>query len=395
MKTKLFFLFMGLLLLANACDENNNGNNTEPPTIERTVLVYIMGDNSLKGFVNDDIKEMAEGVANVDLTRNNLLVYMDNRTTVKLFRFIKENKTIVQELIESYDSKRNSVGLEEMKEVFSRVYNEYPAESYGLVLWSHGEGWKPGTSSTRWIGEDDTNEKGKSMLSISTLSEALSEIPYYDYILFDACFMQSIEVAYELRHHTGYFIGSPAEIPGPGAPYQKIVPKLFAKSDAAVAIASSYYDYYKETYNEGKDNANEKWTAGVALSVIATAHLEEFATVTKAVLPTIITEAKAVVVADLLDYDTRTNLDHIGYYDFDVYMKKQTTESASYATWRAALDAVVIYAESTDTMFSAYLQPPGMFPINGFSGVSIYIPRYNYTTLNNAYQTFEWYQEML
>ena len=36
-------------------------------------------------------------------------------------------------------------------------------------------------------------------------------VPHFDFVLFDACFMQSIEVAYALRNFTDYYIGSPTE----------------------------------------------------------------------------------------------------------------------------------------------------------------------------------------
>ena len=49
-------------------------------------------------------------------------------------------------------------------------------------------------------------------------------MPHFDFIMFDACFMMSVEVAYEVRNYTDYYIGSPTENPGPGAPYDKVVP---------------------------------------------------------------------------------------------------------------------------------------------------------------------------
>ena len=45
--------------------------------------------------------------------------------------------------------------------------------------------------------------------------------------------MQSVEVAYELRDCSEYFIGSPTEIPGPGAPYKAVVPEMFTETNLA------------------------------------------------------------------------------------------------------------------------------------------------------------------
>ena len=59
------------------------------------------------------------------------------------------------------------------------------------------------------------------------------------FIMFDACFMMSIEVAYAVRNYADYYMGCPTENPGPGAPYNKVVPYMF-KQGAAVQMAEAY-----------------------------------------------------------------------------------------------------------------------------------------------------------
>lgn len=383
MKVKLHYLLMGVVLgLLSACSDNND----DPVVIDRTVLVYIMGDNSLSSFVSDDIAEITKGVANVDLSRNNLLLYIDNGVTVKLVRIIKDKKgSVNQEIVQTYAANRNSVGLNEMKEVFSLVSEEYPANSYGLVLWSHGEGWKPGSSpSSRWIGQD---LDGNATLSISTLNEVLDAFSHYEYILFDACFMQAVEVAYELRHHADYFVGSPAEIPGPGAPYQVVVPALFAKSDAGIAVARSYFEYYNERYDTGDNNSNTSWTGGVAISAIAANKLEPLVKSTEAVVATL-PKSGEVPLTGVLDYDTRSGLSRIGYYDMGQFVKKIANDDSLYNTWLNAFKAAVPYAQATDEIYSMYA---GMFSISGFSGVSMFVPRTSTSNLNTSYRIMEWY----
>ena len=117
-----------------------------------------------------------------------------------------------------------------MKEVMHRAFYEYPADSYGLVYWSHADGWIPypvPSASTRWIGQD-TGEGQDNRMNISDFVDVLDDgMPHFDFIMFDACFMMSVEVAYEVRNYTDYYIGSPTENPGPGAPYDKVVPYMF------------------------------------------------------------------------------------------------------------------------------------------------------------------------
>ena len=73
--------------------------------------------------------------------------------------------------------------------VFTTAFSHYPADSYGVVFWSHGDGWLPyNNPSTRWWGQDTGN--GDNRMNIPDLNEALSVAPHFDFILFDACYMR-------------------------------------------------------------------------------------------------------------------------------------------------------------------------------------------------------------
>ena len=73
----------------------------------------------------------------------------------------------------------------------------------------------------------------------------------FDFIFFDACVMQTIEVAYELRHATNYLIASPAEIPAPGANYKTMVKAMFSKEDVVTRIMTDYEREYRKSYGHG------------------------------------------------------------------------------------------------------------------------------------------------
>ena len=164
--------------------------------------------------------------------------------------------------------------------------SKYLADSYGLVYWSHGDGWLPYPlrAGTRWVGQDKGN--GDNRMNISEFVEILKSAPHFDFMLFDACYMQSVEVIYQLRDRTDYFIGSPTEIPGPGAPYEAVVPALFSQDKPEINIAESYYTVYAEKYNNGIGISNENWTGGVSVSVVKSSELPALATATKGVLQT-------------------------------------------------------------------------------------------------------------
>ena len=333
-KIKIFSLFVCLAMLVIACHNDDDERGVQM----RTVLVYIAGDNSLRSFATEDLAEMTEGMQSVDDNSYNLLVYIDTGSSPKLIRLKKDKKkNVVQEVIATYEG-RNSVDVSKMKEVINTAFSEYPAQSYGLVLWSHGEGWlAKSQNKTRWWGQDG----GSNYMDISELKDVLRNAPHLSFLLFDACFMQSVEVVNELKEHADYIIGSPTEIPAPGAPYQKVVPAMFANNASATDIAKAYFEFYadenlytgKLPYNWG---LGDPWTAGVSVSVVNTSMLEQLAKSSSEIIPKYIKGRQAIATSGILCYDCRSSK---YYYDFDGLIRSLGSETSEYEAWKAAYDA--------------------------------------------------------
>ena len=71
---------------------------------------------------------------------------------------------------------------------------------------------------------------------------------HFDYILFDACLMSQVEVAYELRNAADYLILSPAEVMSAGFPYFKMTKHLLSVDNTeqnVINVAKDFIDYYK------------------------------------------------------------------------------------------------------------------------------------------------------
>ena len=385
-KIKILSLFVCLLVLFTACHDEED----KPNYGSRTVLVYIAGDNSLSGFANEDLNEMIEGMQEVDDSRNNLLVYMDKGSSPKLIRLKKNNGAVVQEVIAAY-STQNSVDVDIMKNIFTTAFSQYPADSYGVVFWSHGDGWLPYKNpSTRWWGQDTSS--GDRRMNIPELNEALSIAPHFDFIVFDACYMQSVEVIYQLRDRTDYFIGSPTEIPGPGAPYEAVVPALFSQDKPEINIAESYYTVYAEKYNNGIGISNENWTGGVSVSVVKSSELPALATATKGVLQTAASmqQRANIDITGILCYDP---LRSKNYHDLMGLMKKIQENQQAFDNYAHAYQNAVVWKNTTDNNYCTYPSGYGeMVSMNGFEGLSTYILRGNDVKQDAYYrQSVEWY----
>lgn len=187
MKLKITLYSVCLLMLLAACQQD--GPTPEPSVGSRTVLVYMIAQNSLAPLASADIEEMKEGMRQVDATSGNLLVYIDDYSAPRLIRLGKDKKgKVVEETIENYPE-QNSADANVMKKVISTAFNQYKAEKYGMVFWSHGEGWIPSPAKTRWFGQD-----GNNYMDIADLHAALQVAPDLDFLFFDACFMEAVEV---------------------------------------------------------------------------------------------------------------------------------------------------------------------------------------------------------
>ena len=386
---------------------------------DRTVLLYMGGDNNLgrDGFAYNDLSEIGAAIVtlNNDLySHNNLLVFYDQYSATehpKLYRVIKKAEvkasdtdpdgamviTAVEELIYEFPQEITFTQPDIMKEVIDKAFTEFPAKSYGFLYWSHGEGWIPGkyenlavrsTTPLRWMGTDWNNKSADYKMGIPELAAVLKQAPKkFDYIMFDACFMLSLEVAYELKDCTDYIISSPTETPGPGAPYDQVVPMMFTSSEAAIKMAEAYFKYYSDKYNPNVENSNANWTGGVSMGVLDCTKLDKLAEVTKANL---------AAAPDLIwhniafDYDKR-GINHVGYYDVVQLMEKALVPSGL-EEWKKAFQEALPYWRTTPKNYSS-APSVKLFSMEGTNGVSHYIPAGGYSADRDAeYRNTSWYK---
>ena len=366
-----WFLTIALLLLC-ACEKEEEPQ--VPLVAGRTVLVYFAADNNLSGSVEGDIAAMEEGLLHTDMHNGNLLVYVDKKgQSPQLLRLVQEGDSIRRELIEEYAIDHASATAERLHQVLQQVTDTYPSDRYGLVLWSHGTAWLPPDYKNylRSFGTDTGNH----FMSVNDLTAALSDY-HFDFLLFDACYMASLEVAYALRHCTDYLIASPTEVLADGFPYQLFMQDLFTPEANVVDIATQFYTYYQSSYG--------------TVSVTKTAELADLATAYRVIFQGKSEEELfAVPVQELQIMEYLTGNIH-ALYDCADYVRQLATD-AQYEEFQSCLDRAVIYKATTPK--SAYAYAYGTYlPINRFSGLSIYVPQAELAELNNWYQQLEWYQ---
>lgn len=219
-------------------------------------LVYMVADNDLAPYALKDLNEIERGF--VPNGRDKLLVYIDSNTSTALpshpvlLEIVHDTTEIIASKIIASYPEQNSTDKTVMSNVLRDALSYYKGDNRykGLVLWSHGNAWLPegyhietenkSGVVVKSFGKDMSPREGA--MELPDLAEVLN--PYrFDYILFDACFMGSVEVLYELRHSARYFIASPAEILADGFPYHHLLPYLIGKLQLEKAT-EAYYSYY-------------------------------------------------------------------------------------------------------------------------------------------------------
>ena len=380
MKHWMWLFFIPLILCAACRDKDDDVEEPIPPTMHKVVVVYMMGENSLSGDAPRDLFEIRQGMKSIPEDCR-LIVFYDNSDASQRPQIIAFDGTGKEETIYEYDTDIVSTDSHAMLEVLRRIHKRFPAEHYGLVLWSHGSGWIPAPQST--IGIDNnrntTGDTGTEM-EIATLAGVLHSTGiHWDYILFDACFMQCIEVAYELRHATEWCIGSPTEIPAAGAPYTKLMEALFLDEGYAQRIVQDYYNFYEEY--------SKDW--GVILSAIRSSELEALAEATAKHIATR-TDFPTTGVQVYCAYTSRTKWKP-EYFDMGSTMHLWLADE-EYAEWRKVMErAVPCHKEAPEwpTGYPSVLTPEITDPDNVIAA-SMYIPIEGRDQLNTAFRQTAW-----
>ena len=373
-KLKIYLHFI-LFLLLFGCKKDEPFVDIPPVSTHRSVLVYLGADNNFRAEARQKIEQLRSGWdKDID---GNLLVYADaGDSPVWVHIYHSSRKGNVADTIAVYPAE-NSARPETLRRMINKLQEDYPAESYGLVVLSHATGWVPAdmslpTIALRSVILDRGTVDPDNYMELSAFADA---IPYkLDFMVFDACFMGSVEVAYELKDKTDYIVASPSEVLVPGFVYPTMMQHLFRAQLDLTAVAREFYEYY---------DAQKGISRSATVSVVKTSGLDALAAFTGE-LPTPTGSNDNLI----------NSVQHFGYgqqkiyFDFGDYIQKLAPER--YDEFQAILNQCVGYKASTPSYYSEGTS--SLKAISSFSGLSVYIPQANYPVLNEWYKTLEWYK---
>ena len=240
-----------------------------------TLMIYMVGSDleAATAAATNDMKEMEE--SGIDLSKVKLLVYTGGSPkwhnaelevpTDKHAVFELTKEGFVQ--VENFESA--SMGeADTLSGYLNYGYENYPSESYGLILWDHGNGPVMGYGSDILYESD--------ALTLPEIEEALEASPFgednkLEFIGFDACLMASAELACVVDEYANYLVASQEVEPGFGWNYSflKKCGKIDTKS-LVTLIVDEYLAYCEEYFAQ-----NEFFKSDVTLAAIDLAYANE------------------------------------------------------------------------------------------------------------------------
>lgn len=362
---KRLLILIAALTLAFGCKKDDAP--TPKPT-EQTLLMYFPWSGNLTSFFLTNIEDMKQVIAAGIPEDCRVVVFlMSNSSEGRLYELYNRKGITAEKELATYENPACTTA-EGIAAILGDVKRFAPAKRYAMTIGSHGMAWLPAHPTTttdaqalystapqkeywehtdanglplsRWFGGNSDAHK----TDVATFAAGIQQAGIkMEYILFDVCYMSSIEVAYELRHVAEQIIASPHEIINYGFPYAECGDVMIGSPNYA-EITKRFHDFYMDETNE-----LIAYNCGT-IAVTKCAELESLATIMKQ-------------INNSGSLDTSTNGSAIqpadGYtphrfYDLGDYVEQCCTDASLRTAFAAQLERAVpsAYRRHTPTFFA-------------------------------------------
>ncbi len=352
---------------------------------QKTLLMYLPwpADMTLTKAFKTNIADLEKAISKNGLNNEKVVVFMSTSSTeATLYEITCENGICKHDTLKNYVNPSFTT-VEGIASILNDMKSVAPALTYAMIIGGHGMGWIPvsptyrtigisalstsissfknyweyeGAFHTRYFGGTTT----KYQTDITSLAQGITMagIKKMEYILFDNCYMSSVEVAYELRNVTNYLIASPTEIMAYGMPYAVVGEYLLGKTDYK-AVCDGFYAFYS-TYNEAP------------YGTLAVTNCSELASTAS-----LMREINSRYTFDTAQLNSLQRMD--GYeppifYDYGDYVAHLCTDEQLLMEYKEQLDRMIPYKTHTTEFYS---KSKGAVPINVYSGITTSDPSDN------------------
>ena len=399
---KKLFLLLAFVPFLTVCCDNDEPELENAPI---TVLGYFVADaQNIEDDIYNNVAAMYDGLSLMK-KQATLLVYWDGSGAwgdwdyPVVLRYTTDGKGNIngKQLLNENASTDDVVALAEVvkeypsqlstdKSVMTRVLNDMialsPTSRVGMVAASHGSAWTNSIymsrALTRSFGQDGKGTDN-TMLVEDMAGAMKATGKKFDFLLFDACFMGTAEVCYDLREVADYQIVSVMEVPAYGFPYESSLDYLYEGTvDGYKKVCQAYIDFYKQRYEKG----SQAWGT---VALIDSKEMQALADATR----TEIVKHKEVLgndfdASDIQEYGRRGGRDIA--YDLGELMTVLNGGSMP-QIYAGQLEKTVLYKRCLEEA------NPGDYSVDAkdYCGLGIYIPMPYFDNWNGFFKTISWY----
>ena len=388
----LFLLLLGLVLASCERDGLQLDMAVGPfgKETRKVMLLYEAGFNSLGSDIENNIETLKGGWLPGNQRNDDILLILSHVTKVRrsyaqetspvLIRMYKDRQGVVMDTLQTWPVGTSIAKAQMVTEVLNLVRERFPASGYGAVFSSHATGWLPegyfnnpksyegndrsgggsswGSSRLRTFGQEYF-DKGKMFEEIE-LHDLAAAIPYrLDYILFDACLMSTVEVAWALKDVSSFLAVSPCEIPAAGFDYSSLAEHLLKSEIPDLkAVCEAYFARYE----------NDS-VYGATISMIDCNALPELAEVCRPLFDRYRSAIRNLDGSKVQVYDRQMGGKYYyAFFDLKDLLREAGASASELSTLQAALDRVLVYEAHTSRFINVDLPR--------CCGLAMYLPSY-------------------
>ncbi len=390
--------------------------------VRNVLLLYSAGFNSLSGFLSEDINDLMSGAIPMGSRSKDVLLVYSHRTVRNgaystpnppiLMRVYKDMRgEIVRDTLLTCNESVHSADPAQLNTILTYVKNNFPAKTYGMIFSSHATGYLPtgyysnpngyvyapamsmmsGNSSVgrgvpyvepvcdpslpmvKSVGQDQIGAYGSYLSYEIQIEEFARAIPMYlDYILFDACLMGGVEVAYELSGKCGLVGFSQTEVLAEGFDYQALPTHLLSGGTPhPESVCKDYFEYY--------DRQSGVYRSAT-ISLVDCNRLEPVAEICAELFDKY---SIGIVSLNPMNVQRYYRGDYHWFYDLVDIVAKAGASEEEIAELNEAIDDCMVYRAATPEFMES-------FRIDSYSGFSMYLPSDGSLELDKYYKTLKW-----
>ena len=388
------------------------------------LLLYSAGFNSISDYLKEDIQDLMKGDLPSDSRMKDVLLvyshlpsrknaYSEPNPPVLMRVYQGHAGEVVTDTLVRYHDSVHSADPVQLNAVLTYVKENFPAKTYGMIFSSHATGYLPAGYYTnpgdyiyapssammgrqgyrkshrgvpyvepehdpslpmvKSIGQDQVGSYGSYLSYEIQLEEFAEALPmYFDYILFDACLMGGVEVAYELAGKCGLVGFSQAEVLAEGFDYKAIPTHLLnGGTPDPQAVCEDYFQQY---------DIQSGIYRSATISMVDCSKMEPLAEVCAELFRKYAMEIATLKPEKVQRY---YRSDYHWFYDLADIVAKAGAAAEEISALNEAIEYCMVYRAATPEFM-------GAFTIGTYSGFSMYLPSDGSLELDKYYKTLKW-----